>query len=472
MNNPPVVVGAGITGVAVAKRLARRGIECVILEAGPVPGDDFPEDGSRFDYETAELLEVDEHDWDWSTRGVDQDWLRVRAAGGRSLMWGGWSIPPIERNLRDAEEFGCPWPVEFDELQEYLGQAESFLNVRRGPLYPDYEAIVRQLDLEIRPKRAAVADGGDRPATALDRLDDLQVVSGAAVTRVTTDADGAVDGVEYVDDETGETRRVDTDTVVCCASPVETARIVNASGDDGAETGSARAGRGLVNHMVASYLVVVPEPAPEPPVPEVLERAVYMPRFVNLDEDSARDYRSGFTLELRGPVAMTELDDYVLEAIEVDFEDVADSSYYLVHALGEVGPDPGRRVELGEETDGLGRPIPVLHWQWRDEERRMADDMQEAAEAVAQVLATSDSRIIPFRDPLRPGGIAHEAGTCRMGEDPDRSVTDPCGEVRDIPGLYVGDASVMPTALERPPTLTAVALALRTADHLAVSGRR
>ncbi len=60
----------------------------------------------------------------------------------------------------------------------------------------------------------------------------------------------------------------------------------------------------------------------------------------------------------------------------------------------------------------------------------------------------------------------HDAGTCRMGTDPDTSVTNPYGQVHGITGLFVADNSGIPTSGTANPTLTTVALAIRTADYM------
>jgi choline dehydrogenase-like flavoprotein len=54
---------------------------------------------------------------------------------------------------------------------------------------------------------------------------------------------------------------------------------------------------------------------------------------------------------------------------------------------------------------------------------------------------------------------------------PRDGVTDSWGAVFGVQGLYIADASVMPTALDRHPTLTLAALALRTADRVAKESR-
>ena len=61
----------------------------------------------------------------------------------------------------------------------------------------------------------------------------------------------------------------------------------------------------------------------------------------------------------------------------------------------------------------------------------------------------------------------HPMGTARMGSNPRRSVVDPSGQSHDVPGLYVSDASVLPTALGANPMLTIMACARHIARGLA-----
>ncbi len=84
-------------------------------------------------------------------------------------------------------------------------------------------------------------------------------------------------------------------------------------------------------------------------------------------------------------------------------------------------------------------------------------------------LESLDTRI--HEDLFKPGTVsvsaAHLMGGCRMGTDPQRSVTTPQGQVHGRPWLYVADASLFPAALEINPYLTIMALAERVAEHVA-----
>ena len=69
-------------------------------------------------------------------------------------------------------------------------------------------------------------------------------------------------------------------------------------------------------------------------------------------------------------------------------------------------------------------------------------------------------------DPGVPALTTHAYGGTRMGDNPETSVTDRWGFSHEAPNLGILGASVMGTSGARNPTLTAQALAWRTAEHL------
>jgi choline dehydrogenase-like flavoprotein len=82
------------------------------------------------------------------------------------------------------------------------------------------------------------------------------------------------------------------------------------------------------------------------------------------------------------------------------------------------------------------------------------------------------SELDAFADDVRlmgvtPNGLAlfsaHAMGSVPMGAD-DRMPTRPDGRLRGVENVFVGDASVMPTALGVNPMITIMAVARRTAD--------
>jgi len=63
-------------------------------------------------------------------------------------------------------------------------------------------------------------------------------------------------------------------------------------------------------------------------------------------------------------------------------------------------------------------------------------------------------------------GVAHQAGTCRFGIDPETSVLDINCKAHQLDNLYVVDTSFFPSIGAVNPSLTAIANALRVGDHL------
>lgn len=101
--------------------------------------------------------------------------------------------------------------------------------------------------------------------------------------------------------------------------------------------------------------------------------------------------------------------------------------------------------------------------------------------AGAAEVSTLHTRAVRLRSPselkamaLRPSGpnqlgvlSAHVNGTCRIGTNPETSGCTPDGERHGVPGLYVADGSLLPTAPGVNPQETIMALATVIADRIA-----
>ncbi|MGI8845791.1 MAG: FAD-dependent oxidoreductase [Thermoleophilaceae bacterium] len=61
---------------------------------------------------------------------------------------------------------------------------------------------------------------------------------------------------------------------------------------------------------------------------------------------------------------------------------------------------------------------------------------------------------------------AHQMGSCRMGTDPEQAVADGRGELHDVKGVWIGDASAFPTAPGVNPMVSIMALARRTSREM------
>ncbi|HJO04861.1 MAG TPA: GMC family oxidoreductase [Acidobacteriota bacterium] len=117
-------------------------------------------------------------------------------------------------------------------------------------------------------------------------------------------------------------------------------------------------------------------------------------------------------------------------------------------------------------TDPLGYPVCRITAHYKDNEKHVADFAQEK---MAEWYTEAGAVGIVKDNIGTMGPTTHAYGGTRMGNDPDTNVVDRWGFSHEAPNLGVLGASVMGTSGAHNPTLTAQALAWRTADHLVES---
>jgi choline dehydrogenase-like flavoprotein len=116
-------------------------------------------------------------------------------------------------------------------------------------------------------------------------------------------------------------------------------------------------------------------------------------------------------------------------------------------------------IELARLHHAIGAPeIRTLHateLSWRADSGELFEDFIKRIENA----------------PYGPADVtiftAHQMGSCRMGADPSESVADGRGELHDVKGVWIGDASAFPTAPGVNPMVSIMSLARRTAREIA-----
>ena len=144
------------------------------------------------------------------------------------------------------------------------------------------------------------------------------------------------------------------------------------------------------------------------------------------------------------------------------------SAHPLIHAHIEQPPRRENRVTLSDRADSLGQRRARLEWRIGAQER---DSLLRTLTIFDQALR---SRGLGHLARLPTAGSFdllveqshHHMGTTRMHEDPAKGVVDADCRVHGVNNLYIAGSSVMPTGGAATVTLTALALALRLADHL------
>lgn len=157
-----------------------------------------------------------------------------------------------------------------------------------------------------------------------------------------------------------------------------------------------------------------------------------------------------------------------------------------IHGTIEVMADPDNRVTLAmDQLDPLGLPRPKLNFRLDDYTLRGCRFAWNTQLAVMEKMGCTLGDGVPLVKPtddnwdkLLKGqldatynsissGDAVIAGTARMGMDPNNSVVDPFSRTHDLANLFVVGTANYCTTGSASPSLTAAALGLRAADHIA-----
>jgi gluconate 2-dehydrogenase alpha chain len=119
--------------------------------------------------------------------------------------------------------------------------------------------------------------------------------------------------------------------------------------------------------------------------------------------------------------------------------------------------------------DPLGFPVCRITADYKDNEKKVAAFIQDKMEQwfmAAGAIAVEKAPVGTM------GPSTHAYGGTRMGDNAETNVVNRWGFSHEAPNLGVLGASVMGTSGARNPTLTAQALAWRTADYLAKNWKR
>ena len=426
------------------------------------------------------------------------------------------------------------WPIDYAELEPYYERAEQDFGVagdaagnpfgapRRGgypnPPHPDrtssltLKAGARKLGYHpfSTPLAANSRPYGGRPAclyagtcggygcpigakgttlsVSLPKAQStglLNLRPNSLVFQITVGRDGRARGVRYIDQESGEEREVRARHIFVCGNAVGTPHLLlmstSGSFPDGLANSSGLVGRNLTMHMFTVADFVFEEPS---------RTVTGLGSHASIDDLHASDPRRGF---IRGGLIGEH--NYVLKqpllhtlwaggtyplsdrAWGIEFKDFL-RTYSRTASLMLVGEDlpmESNRVDLDPDVkDEYGLPVPrMTHRQHPNDlamSRWYADRMLEIGEAAG---ARERWISLSFTEPDQARqGSSHLHGTCRMGDDPARSVVNRWCRSHDVPNLWMVDGSVFPTSGGYNPTLTILANAYRVADYFVTEGRK
>ena len=255
---------------------------------------------------------------------------------------------------------------------------------------------------------------------------------------------------------TGSVETIDASVVVVAADSLRTPQLLWASG-----IRPPALGRHLTEHPL-SFAVVRLDPDVVPPLEKGRERRLDpVMSVVTVPFSEQHPFHAQLMHVERIPFPLSGF-------VESD----APSGYSTMGWGFRKWPRAEDRVELsGERTDAFGMPAISIDYDLTDrelaEQERALGHLARAGRSLGDFPTGGAPRVMP------KGSSIHYMGTVRMGDaDDGTSVCDPWSRVWGFDNLYVGGNGVIPTANACNPTLTSVALAIRSCDRLVDALRR
>jgi len=105
-----------------------------------------------------------------------------------------------------------------------------------------------------------------------------------------------------------------------------------------------------------------------------------------------------------------------------------------------------------------------IHMTYGENEIALVKDMAEAAAEMLEAAGCKNVRT--SARPSAPGWAIHEVGIARMGNDPKKSVLNQFQQAHDVKNLFVMDGAGFTSTACQNPTLTIMALCVRSCDYL------
>lgn len=311
---------------------------------------------------------------------------------------------------------------------------------------------------------------------AAEATGNFELRSGCHVTRLNVEG-GRVVSVEYVDTMTGERHTQPGDIFILSAYTYQNVRLLLHSGIDG----GGRVGQWFMNRSAPSahavwndrYLNGYNGPAVQRQGLNDFNAEIAFERKMHLPDDQFF-IRGAF---MGSPSQRNPLESYNNMPPGVrrwgsqfkEFFTENLNRYMSLQLLTEPMPYDDSRIDLDpNHTDAYGVPAARVTRRVGENERRMGRFIHERAVEIlraagaAQIWGSPEVQAVP--------SMTHDTGGCRMGDDPNESVTNRYCQVWDHPNVFIGGGAVFPTMAGKNPTQTIWMLSYWFADAI-IDGR-
>ena len=302
-----------------------------------------------------------------------------------------------------------------------------------------------------------------------ERTGRCEIRSESYVRKISTDARGRIDGIFYFDRAKQEHFQRAKAAVVCC-NGAETPRLLLMSESNlfphGLANSSGLVGKYFMIDLGSSCQATFDHPLND-------YKGVRVTRVVQdfYDSDPKRGFFGGGGIDTRFnfyPIS------FALYGLTPDaprwgagFKNALRENFnrtMTVYGHTTCIPLESNSISLDPEVkDAWGLPALRITYKCHPDDLSTMKFFTDRSMELLDAAGATKKWAAPVEDATAAG---HLMGTCRMGNDPEKSVVDKNHRAHDVPNLFIVDGSSFVTSGRNQPTCTIQALAYRAADHL------
>ena len=471
-----------------------------------------------------------EYNYQWFANDLDEPYTtpsampfswqgRLRVVGGRTNVWGRQSYRLSDLDFKAASHDGYDedWPLSYKDLapyydlvEEYVGitgMSEGVYELPDGKFQPPMGLTCAEVlfRTRLKEKMGRVATlgrsanitkptNGRAPChycgpcergcqthsyfnsaftTVADAINsgNCTLITDAMAYKVLMDNDhNRAQGLLYIDRTNRQPQEVYGRVVVLCAQALESVRILLNSSTPQYPNGLANSS-GVLGHYLMDHVTggdafgELPELSGKPSMNGPHRpNGIYVIRFRNThDGPRSTKFLRGFGYQGGGEVGFNwgapSFGDAYKKAL-------LDPKVFI--GLGGFGECLARwenYVEIDRDRmDAFGIPVLKIHMTYGENERAIIEDMGDSA---GEMLEAAGAKNVHVEKKMSaPGWAIHEVGIARMGSDPKKSVLNQFQQAHDIKNLFLMDGAGFTSTACQNPTLTIMALSVRSCDYL------
>jgi len=285
----------------------------------------------------------------------------------------------------------------------------------------------------------------------------------SVVTRIRVDSEGRAKSLIYFD-KNGIEHEQKADIIIISAGTIQSPRLLLNSKckifSDGLANSSGLVGKFFMQHFGFGSAAIFPERIDS-------FRGFYggaisegFPKTAS-NNSFARGFRLDLTSGARGPVRMAKdvslWGEQLKAYMRKNFGHVSG-----INTAAEMLPYEQNCIELDPEVkDEYGMAVP-----------RIASMLVAMERLIKEIYEAAGAERILYFNKGKPGGESHNMGTCRMGNDSQKSVLNSFCQTHDMPNLFVVDGSCFVTSGIANPSLTIQAIAVRASEYIVEQAKK